>query len=136
MVARQIADLLMKKTAEICYERHTAPKERADLYAAATETLPAAGGNWRCETRTDGIGAALLVTEALCEEHRAIEALAAEARDAESWREAKRAWLAALDSWTNARYYTAHGDGKALVANERTSFGQWLAAREALLNVL
>ena len=90
----------------------------------------------RCETRTDGIGAALLVTEALCEEHRAIEALAAEARDTESWREAKRAWLAALDSWTNARYYAAHGDGKALVANERTSFGQWLAARETLLNRL
>ena len=135
-VAERIADLLMKKTMEICYERHTAPKDRTDLYAAAKDALPAAGGNWRCETRAEEARETLQVTEALCEDHQAVEALALEAQNGEDWQEVKRAWLAALDGWANARYLAAEGDGKALIAIDRTTFGQWLAVLEALLNQL
>ena len=56
--------------------------------------------------------------------------------DAEAWQEAKQLWLAELDAQTNARQLNADAAEHALIAAERQAFGEWLAAREALLNVL
>ena len=76
------------------------------------------------------------MTEALCEDHQAVEALAAEARDAEGWRDVKLMWLVELDRITNTRYIDMDEAGRSVIAAERINFGQWLAARETLLNRL
>ena len=134
--AEEIAELLMLKTSELCYERRAAPEERADLRTAAGEALPSAEETWPCGRSTHETGAVLYLTETLCPEHRAIDGLAAEARDADGWAKVKKAWLDALDAQANIRWLDADEAGQALITAERLSFGDWLEAREVLLDRL
>ena len=87
-------------------------------------------------------GAAYL--EALCETHAADEALERGAigaagdgaAKANAWKQIKGLWLAELDALTNARYLAADAAGRKVIAAERVSFGNWLKAREAVLELL
>ena len=131
------------KVAEMCYERGTAPGEREDsLTNEDLVALVPGVAVWPCEVFTALIPNGERNYETLCADHRDIErrvgelTASAPETDAEAWQEAKQLWLAELDAQTNARQLNADAAEHALIAAERQAFGEWLAAREALLNVL
>ena len=140
---RCVLEILMHKVAEICYERHTAPNERGDILANADlAALEPGEAAWSCYVYTAQIPNGERTRETLCADHRDIErhvealTVASAETDAEAWREVKQLWLAELDEQTNERWFVADEAERALIAAERQGFGEWLAAREALLNVL
>ena len=143
--AMDAAEHVMNKCADMCYERHTSPEARVDSLLA--EGIPQLSGietPERClrDVTPTVTGAAYL--EALCETHAADEALergaigTAEGDEAlaAAWKQAKGLWLAELDALTNARYMAADEAGRKVIAAERVSFGNWLKAREAVLELL
>ncbi len=139
------AEQVMNKCADMCYERHTAPEARVDsLLAEDFAPLGEAETPERClrDVTPTATGAAYL--EALCETHAADEALERGAigaagdgaAKADAWKQIKGLWLAELDALTNARYLAADAAGRKVIAAERVSFGNWLKAREAVLELL
>ena len=143
-VGQRVLEMLMRKVSEICYERHAAPNPRADLLANADPVALEPGLEvWPCEVFAAPIPNGERTRETLCADHRDIERRAEELTTAstpetatEVWQEVKQLWLAALNAQTDARWLTADEAGRALIAEERERFGEWLTAREALLNVL
>ena len=98
---------------------------------------------WPCDVYTARIPHGERTREALCEDHRDIERRAEELTTAstpetaaEAWQEVKQLWIAALNAQANTRWLNADEAGRALIAEERQAFGEWIATREALLNVL
>ena len=133
LVSRKVAETLARRTVTLCYENHTAPDARADLLSASDGELFAAPVKGACGRRTDEAAETSYVTDTICTAHQEIEAMAAEAGDAGAWRQVRQAWQDALDEITDRRYLAADEAGKAIISEERLSFGRWLEAREALL---
>lgn len=143
-VYEQIARELMNKTTEICYERHMAPRQRADSrtnkdIAELEPIVPAEV----CSREEKQLKAALKFTEKECRKHYAIDKRAeqtfANAGDdnlAQAWLLVKRMWLSELDSLTSARYLAADEETRLVIAADRTAFGEWLEARGKLLEKL
>ena len=144
LVYELIARELMNKTTEICYERHVAPKQRADSrtnkdIAELEAIVPAEV----CSREEKQLKTALKFTEKECQKHYAIDMSAeqtfenaGEANLAQAWLLVKRMWLTELDSMTSARYLAADEDTRLVIAADRTAFGEWLEARGKLLEKL
>ena len=140
LALRVVAEQLMNKTADLCYEAHNAPAVRADsrnngIWQAAEPIPPAERCGRYVELTDDGS----IYNEVLCESHRRTENAASAllaGGSAETWQIVKHMWLTELDAVTNARYRAADPTGKTLVAAERVAFGRWLEAREEMLGAL
>ncbi|MBR3503380.1 MAG: peptidoglycan-binding protein [Clostridia bacterium] len=150
-VAMRLAEMMMNKSAELCYEIHTAPADRVDSLLGSHVILADAADAEACarailersETDTRYI-------ETLCSEHAAtdkavLEKVEATLTLAENERaeafgkvfaEARKLWLAQLDAGVNERYRTVDSADRPLIAASRTTFGNWLHTREALLELL
>ena len=134
--AKALAEVLEHKTCLVCYERHTAPDAERMLRGSADDTLSKAGASGNCSVGTRRAGSTVHETEALCAAHAAIDAKAAEAKDAEAWKQIKGLWIAELNRIADERYLAADKAGRAAIAAERAAYGEWLQAREAMLTVL
>ena len=138
----RVLEMLMHKVAEMCCERHAAPDAREDSLTAGLTGLEPGQAAWTCDVFTALTPDGERTRETLCADHRDIErragelTAAASGTDAEAWRKVKLLWLDALDDDTDESWLTADEAGRAAVAAERAAFGNWLAAREALLEVL
>ncbi len=144
IVYEQIARDLMNKTTEICYERHTAPRQRADSrtnkdIAELEAIVPAEV----CSREEKQLKAALKFTEKECLKHYGVDMRAeqtfANAGDdnlSQAWLLVTRMWLSELDSLTSTRYLAADEETRPVIAADRTSFGEWLEARRKLLEKL
>lgn len=139
-----VLEMLMRKVTEMCYESHTAPKEREDSLTNAPLAAPESGETvYPCEVFTALIPNGERIRETLCTDHRdaarrAGELIASATPETaeKAWKEVKQLWLGELDALTNARWLKADENGKALVAADRQAFGAWLTAREVVLNAL
>ena len=144
-VAARVSEQLMNKTADLCYERHTAPKDRVDsllngTWKAIEKPMKPGDACDRLVARTD-TGAAY--QEVLCQRHRANEmAVSALIRQAKTpdaisaaWQTARQLWLTELDVMTNERALVADEAERAAIEAERAAFGSWLKAREAMLSL-
>ena len=141
----KISEQLMNKTADVCYEAHTAPENRIDSYVTGRYTgLADAAPAAPCLRDVTAADTGAKYRENLCERHRiteeAIGALLYDAADnealANAWKSANQLWLVELDAITNERYLAADAEARAQIAAERVSFGNWLNARETFLKVL
>ena len=140
-VNQKLADQLMTRCTELCYEVNTAPGRRKDALENNVSALPpiTGAGQEDCarsaiETRTG-----LAYTELLDKAHSTAEATEqamATNADAETWRKVARLWLAELDALTNRRYMDADEAGRKAIADERIAFGELLTAREGFLNLV
>ncbi len=131
----EASEILMHKAAMLCYENHTAPEPRTDLRAAAA--APAlrpenAGSGLR---RIAEQGASVHVLEVLPPEYLSIEAAAADADGAGSWKQVRQSWFGALERIVSEQYPEESGFRPA-AAEALSAFTAWLDAREALLNLL
>ena len=150
-VAQRMAHMMQDKCADLCYETSTAPAPRADSLLGSHTALAAAYGAPACGlTRQAEADGSARCAEALCMEHTATDAAVSELiRSAltlpqgqrekaltGAFEQAGRLWQAALDAQANARYRAVSQDARQVVAAERTTFGNWLRAREELLRLL
>ena len=143
-VAERMANQLMRKTAELCYARHTAPENRTDSLYNPHEALPEAEAPALCGVHTEITAGGIAWTETLCATHSPAEAAALNLLEeaatpedrAEAWRSVAQIWLTALNSAANARWQAAAEQGREIIAAERVAFDKWLAAQEDLLNLL
>ena len=138
-VERLVSEQLMNKTADLCYEAHTAPGERADSLARARASSMIMDESTECARGVEPTATGARYAEILCVAHRAAEAAsrALIAEDgAEAWQEIKQIWIVELDGLTNERYLAASGEDRQTIAAERIAFGRWLKERERFLNLL
>ena len=134
-VSRKVAEVLARRTSMLCYERHTAPEARTDLLSASAGEQIQASAAVLCRRRTDEIADILYINDTICAEHTDIEAMAVAAGDADAWKRVRQAWQEALDGITDRRYLATEEAGKAIISEQRLSFGRWLEAREAMLTL-
>ena len=147
----KIAEMLMNKSNDMCYELHTAPEARVDSYLHEHAALaPASGGEACGRTILEKTASDVRYIETLCARHTAIDAAVLEqlravqqlpAADqpealAQLWQTAQKLWRVELDAGVNDRYREASRDDKPVIAADRTTFGNWLRAREELLRLL
>ena len=142
---RRLAEMLKNKCVEMCYERHNAPAERVDslLHGVAEPPLGenlVAGLCARSVTETD---TGLTCLEGVCDQHRmaecAMEALASTPdleQRMDAWSYVRSMWVTELNSLANERYFAAAEEDRDAVSAERQFFGNWLSARETILNLL
>ena len=144
-VLARVSEALMNKTADLCYEAHTAPEARVDSFTIGDyDVMAAMEGYDECARLVAGTDTGAFYWEVLCERHRAAEAAmkglldaATDANEiAQAWLGARQLWQMELNALTNVRYLEADEAGREAIAVEKAAFGDWLRAREAFLGLL
>ena len=143
LVAMRISELLMNQTCELCYARHTAPAARVDSRLRENiAELPPREPEAFCLREVERTPTGARYLEVLCEPHRKLDIAAAallsaatEENLAETWELIGQIWLMELDARTNARWLAATEADRPIIAAERETFGEWLSARKALLEL-
>ncbi len=143
--AMLISEQLMNKCADLCYEAHAETEERSDSQYNGlwTETIAPEAAE-TCLRVVAADGTLVRYQEDLCQRHRkpeqTVDALLRDSdsleKRANAWQSAKHLWLVELDALTNEKYLAADAAGRAIIAAERVSFGNWLNARETLLQLM
>lgn len=130
--AEKAAEQVKYKLGLLCFARQADEAAWAAVLegAESPESQPQAAAN--CSLRNQDLGTELRCVEECCENHRD---LGLQAADAESARALKLSWLQALNEETDEWYLSADEESRPLIAEARQSFGRWLAAEEALLNL-
>lgn len=139
--AMMIAEQLMNRTADLCYETHKAPAARPDSVTGSHAALGAAAAPAQCARDVRETDKGARYTENPCAEHRETELAALEtvgkAQDkAAAWQTVKLLWLNQLDAVVNRIYLSSDAEIQRVVTADRVIFGQWLAAREKELKIL
>ena len=142
----RIAELLMKKCTEMCYELHTAPESRLDSRITGSysrlpdlEVLPEICQRAEAEDETG-----LLIQETLSEEYKDVEdvivMLTDKAEDAaeltEAWHQAQWLWQMELTTLQSVLQDPADEEAAKLYEAENESFEKWYGARTELLDLL
>ena len=127
--AEKAAELAKHKLSLLCFARHADEEAWAALLGEAESGQQ---GTASCSLWSQDLGTELRVREQTCENHRG---LGLQASDAQSARALKLSWLQALNEETDEWYLSADEESRPLIAEARQSFGRWLAAEEALLNL-
>lgn len=144
-IEKTVAELLMNRCADLCYDLHQAGMPRPDSIFAAHEHTDESMDYPKCMSIVIEINESdANYAEILCTEHRGttllVGKLLASAQSptatANAWRKAQRLWQIELDRMVNTRYKAANGDTKKLIAAARVSFDKLVAARETYLNCL
>lgn len=130
--AEKAAELTMHKVSLLCFSRQADEEAWAALLGEAENLESGQQGTASCSLWSQDLDTELRVREQTCENHRG---LGLQAADAESARALKLSWLQALNEETDEWYLSADEESRPLIAEARQSFGRWLAAEEALLNL-
>ena len=134
----------MNKTADLCYEHHTAPDARVDSFSHEHLALEPVAAGPECVREVTPTNTGTKYTENLCEAHRPSEAaveravLAAETEEdlAEAWQRAKQIWTVELFGMITKRYLAADDIGREIIAADRVAWEDWLKAREGFLSLM
>ena len=123
---RETALALMNRCVELCYAVHFAPQDRLDsVRTGQYRAMTAAASGANCARKDEYIDDHTLYTHTLCAVHGAMDqqVTGKVLQSAAALTEGRQLWAALLD----VAYMQA---GRTA---ERTSFSEWIAAREALL---
>lgn len=135
-IAKAVCDMMKQQCADLCYALHTAPDTRADSYGGKFDSMQASAPSAVCTTaEMMKVGNDEYYTQSLCAKHSNIEVMAQSqmmTRDAEYANNLARVmWQMELDN----AYRTAANTQAAMAVDYRM-FNNWVAAREAMLNLL
>ena len=126
--ARETALALMDRCVELCYALHFAPADRLDsLRTGQYRAMNAAQAGAVCQRREEYTEDHVIYTYTLCAVHGAMDAqIIKKVQDsAAAITEGRQLWMALLEAAWAVQGRTA----------ERTSFLEWITAREALLKL-
>ena len=141
IVQQKLAELMMNKCADVCYERHNAPKARPDsLRQAVLEALETPQAPEHCAVSAERKSYGWDYSVTLCAKHNLIGSTADElilkANTAEDVLNAKQLWLGELNALTFERYMKVDAAVREVCMAERSAFDAYLAAREVFLEML
>ena len=144
LVTMLVSEQLMNKTADLCYEHHTAPNARVDSLSHRHLELEPIEAGPECARAVDATKTGAKYIENLCETHRmawaivmqAVEAAETDEALADAWQRAKQVWTVELYGVTAKRYLAADAKGREIIAAEKLAWDVWLKAREGFLNLL
>lgn len=136
--AKKIAEMMMHKAAELCYEMHTAPQDRIDALSHPHGTEATGANKCTCteEPLSDGT---LRSRYALCSVHAITwqmgKLMAEDAKGSEEgWKKAGKLWLMEL-KMSNQKLWAGRDDKEqTALKTELQVFLNWLNARETFLN--
>ena len=139
--ATTLSEEYLAKCVELCYELHRAPEKRPDSLDAAHTSLPAATPAEECErTATYGEASADFLCTS-CETHaetgELVLEILAEASDDEdkalAWMRAQTLRLTDLNEMYDVWYLSAPEEQRSVIAADRMSFDELIAARRTSL---
>ncbi|MBR0081856.1 MAG: hypothetical protein IJP98_03840 [Clostridia bacterium] len=145
MLEREIAELLMNRCADLCYDLHKAGEPRPDSVFAEHETLNETMDYPKCVNVVIEIGESdANYGEILCTDHRDVipaqnallEAAESPSARVVAWKRTQKLWQVELDQMVNAAYKNADADTKKLIAAERIALDKLVEARQAYLECL
>ena len=135
--------VLMKRAMDACFETETAPQARQSSILSGRLQKGPGDIPAHCRAEWSDTAAGSVIQETGCASHSALEEYvlklilqAGEGEEAKAFIRAQYLWLGELDRITNERYRAASAAQRDLIVQERVSFGQWLSARQALLQFL
>ncbi len=142
-VEMKIAEALMNRCTDFCYEIHTAPEARVDSLLGSFQMLNDAEPAENCKREIlSAEGSDVKYAEKLCKEHADIQALIDNAindsktKIEDAFDHSINLWRGELDTDTNVRYKAADKEQRGIIAADRMTFDSWLTAREAFLDML
>ena len=143
-IAKQIAEMLMNHCADLCGEAGLTASQRKDSVLDAQKTVNMGLSPAKCLKQSSVIEGGISTNTVLCGDHQRtekivdlmLEGVAASDRETLTmvFKRAEDLWTVELDRAANERFAAAD-DGGAIYILERVTFGEWLNARKAMLEL-